>query len=266
VIDDLTDAYAGELVHNLRDGDDARAREYLDHATRLGRETGTLDSAAQRKLRDDAANALQARIEQAAKRFDQKRAKAAAQLAPEFGLSPEVAKRLLAQADAIPQRGEMVPGDPSGAVLGTGGVAISRKPVNRNEYARFASLTGRAASLCRERASLLRVLAPRSWREPGFSQGASEPVVCVSLDDAEAYAKWYSRQTGHDYRLPTATESRQTAPEVSGRDLSLWLRDCGSDCSERKTLGSSWRSKQSDRTLDANRGYDDVGFRLVREL
>jgi len=266
VITELTGALGNEAVGNLRDGRHARAREYFDHAARLAQATGTVDSDAQRELRVDIGSALQARVDKAAGTFDRKSAMATADLATQFDLAPDVTRKLMARAGAIPQRGQAVPGDPSGAVLGSGGIAISRKPVSRDEYSRFATLTSRAPALCRERASLLRVLSPRDFREPGFAQGESEPVVCVSLADAEAYASWYSRQTGHDYRLPNVAESRQTAAEISGRKLALWLRDCGSDCSQHQALGTSWRSKQGQRALDAGRGYDDVGFRLVREL
>jgi len=91
-------------------------------------------------------------------------------------------------------------------------------------------------------------------------------VVCVSIADAESYARWHSQQTGHRYRLPTAAEARQTAAEIDGQDVSLWLRDCASNCLQRQAAGSSWRSKQAQRPLPSGRGYDDVGFRLVREL
>ena len=158
---------------------------------------------------------------------------------------------------------------PGGGVLresAEGAVAVNRKPVTRADYARFVGATKRSASLCRERASLLRVIAPRDWRSPGFYQGEGEPVVCVSLQDAEAYAGWYSRQTGHRWRLPTTAEARQTTAEGSGRDVALWSRDCAGGCDKRVTSGKSWRSKEGQRARVANRGYDDVGFRLVRDL
>ena len=43
--------------------------------------------------------------------------------------------------------------------------------------------------------------AARDWRSPGFHQSESEPVVCISLQDAEAYAAWSSKQTGQHWRL-----------------------------------------------------------------
>ncbi|MGF1910095.1 SUMF1/EgtB/PvdO family nonheme iron enzyme [Vibrio kasasachensis] len=44
------------------------------------------------------------------------------------------------------------------------------------------------------------------WRNPGFKQFANSPVVCVSRNDANAYTKWLSAQTGFQYRLPSEDE------------------------------------------------------------
>ena len=46
----------------------------------------------------------------------------------------------------------------------------------------------------------------KNWKNPGFSQGNQSPVVCVNHDDVKAYAKWISRKTGKNYRLPSYTE------------------------------------------------------------
>lgn len=45
-----------------------------------------------------------------------------------------------------------------------------------------------------------------NWRDPGFPQSDSSPVVCVSHNDALAYAKWKSRKYRKAYRLPTEAE------------------------------------------------------------
>lgn len=267
VVDELTGALGAEMIASLGKRRDTQAREYFDHIGRLGDQTASTDSPVRLQLAKDTTRALQERMEQAARDFDQKQAAAVVALAGALDVPDDATRQLQARADAIPERGEALPGDPAGSVLGEDGTAMSRKPVSRDEYARFATLTSREPTRCRERASLLRVLSPRNWRDPGFGQGENEPVVCVSLRDAEAYAQWYSRQTGHEYRLPSTAESRQLAPEISGRDLSLWLRDCGADCNQRKVIGTSWRSRETtQRLLEAERGYDDVGFRLVREL
>jgi formylglycine-generating enzyme required for sulfatase activity len=45
-----------------------------------------------------------------------------------------------------------------------------------------------------------------SWRNPGFPQDDSHPVVCVSWESAKAFAAWLSSQTGREYRLLTEAE------------------------------------------------------------
>jgi formylglycine-generating enzyme required for sulfatase activity len=45
-----------------------------------------------------------------------------------------------------------------------------------------------------------------SWRSPGLAQADSHPVLCVSWNDARAYAQWLSKKTGKRYRLPSEAE------------------------------------------------------------
>jgi formylglycine-generating enzyme required for sulfatase activity len=45
-----------------------------------------------------------------------------------------------------------------------------------------------------------------TWRNPGFPQGGNYPVVCVSGEDAEAYAAWLTRKTGHKYAVPNEAQ------------------------------------------------------------
>jgi serine/threonine-protein kinase PpkA len=264
----VTDALADQLVRNLGDGKDERARDYYSRARDLARQTGEAGAEALARLQERTGQSLQARMEDALDRYDRDAAQRTARLAQQLGMAEE-AKRYTAQASKIPKPGQTMPGDPSRGVFredDDGAFVISRRPVDRGDYQRFVASTNRPPSLCRERASPLRMLRPRDWTSPGFDQGPSDPVVCVSMADAEAYARWYGNQTGHRYRLPTATEARQVAAEIGGRDVSLWLRDCGRTCVQRQVGGPSWRSKKLLRPLDADRGYDDVSFRLVREL
>ena len=48
--------------------------------------------------------------------------------------------------------------------------------------------------------------AVTSWRSPGLAQADSHPVLCVSWNDARAYAQWLSKKTGRRYRLPSEAE------------------------------------------------------------
>lgn len=45
-----------------------------------------------------------------------------------------------------------------------------------------------------------------NWRDPGFHQKDTSPVVCVNHDDALAYARWKSKKYRKKYRLPTEAE------------------------------------------------------------
>ncbi len=45
-----------------------------------------------------------------------------------------------------------------------------------------------------------------SWRQPGFTQADDHPVVCVTWEQANAYAAWLSELSGQDYRLPSEAQ------------------------------------------------------------
>lgn len=265
-IDELTTAFSEHIVRAVKDGKDAQAVELSSRAVALGQQTGTAGSKAQLQLREQTGDALDARLQQAVRQRNGAEAQRVTALADQLKLPRKFDPRLIAQAKSLPKglaRGATI--DAASQASAKISVALTPRPVSRREYARFAAANGREPALCRERASLLRMLDPRDWQAPGFQQAENDPVVCVSLEDAQAYAQWYSAQTGRRYRLPSAEEVGQLSADIDGRALSMWLRDCGRNCQQRQVNGESWRSREAQRTLLASRGYDDVGFRLVRE-
>ncbi len=265
----LLDAFGDQAEHQLRAGDDHRAHDYLQHANQLATQTGQGNSVAMIRLRTRVAKALGARVEQAAAKLDHAAAMRAVDSARAMGLDAATIASLTAKAQRIPQSGDAIAGDPIAGMrllrVGEKMIGAANSNVSRGDYARFASATGRPAALCRERTSVFRILAPRSWQSPGFPQSPQQPVVCVSSSDADAYARWLGQRTGHRYRLPTAAEARVLPGTGGAKPVSQWLSECNAGCRQRLSVGSSWRGASGTRPLDAVRGYDDVGFRLVRD-
>lgn len=88
-------------------------------------------------------------------------------------------------------------------------LAIMKYEVTVGEFRRFIQASGEvAAEGCYGDKGLgsWTYIASASWMSPGFVQASDEPVACVSWDDATAYARWLSKETGQHYRLPTEIE------------------------------------------------------------
>ncbi|HEU5468435.1 MAG TPA: SUMF1/EgtB/PvdO family nonheme iron enzyme [Steroidobacteraceae bacterium] len=87
---------------------------------------------------------------------------------------------------------------------------LSRREITVGEFRRFVEATGaKAVPGCRVWSGGQWIQDPdRSWRDPGFGAAPrdDEPVVCVSWDDARAYAEWLASESGKRYRLPSEAE------------------------------------------------------------
>ncbi len=269
----LVDTICSETLRQVRQGSDASAKEFIGRAERLSQRNDNRDAPRISQLRKELGTALNTRMSDAQGKTDRKAAKAIVASAKAFELPQAQVVALQAKATkfALQQPGERVVSQ-SGEMIVTAAngktVAISQTPISRDSYADFAKSTQRTPALCRERVSLLRVLAPRTWESPGFEQSNSQSVVCVSWQDAEAYARWHSQRSKNRYRLPTASEAQTIAKSQNGKAVAEWVSDCGAGgCGRRLTNGNGWRATAASvRALEASRGYDDVGFRLVREL
>ena len=244
----LFDALAEASDRALRAGDVAVSRTAFERARQLDSRRGGEGSAIA-LLRKRLDIALDARLQALLGKRD---AAAARQLLADtrwLELDPTRTRALLARVDAL---GKAVPAATTAATVVAAPPAAPPAPVTtiavtRADYARFANGTGRAAADCGKGVFGRK----RSWNNTGNDR---KPVVCVSAADAQAYAAWLGSQDQHRYRLPSAGEVRaQPTSPVSG-----WLTLCADrQCGQRMASGKP-------RALDANRGFDDVGIRLVR--
>lgn len=104
---------------------------------------------------------------------------------------------------------------------------IGTYEVTFDEYDQFADVTGR------EKPS-----------DQGWGRRDTQPVIHVSWDDAVAYAKWLSSETGRDYRLPTEAEWEYAAR--AGTTTRYWWGDeLGSNNANCGECGSQWDNKQT---------------------
>ena len=86
--------------------------------------------------------------------------------------------------------------------------AVGVHEVTRREYAAFLRESGHAGggSCWVYEQGEWGQRADRTWRDPGYGQTGDHPAVCVSWNDAAAYADWLTRKTGTVYRLPSEAE------------------------------------------------------------
>ena len=101
---------------------------------------------------------------------------------------------------------------------------LGKYEVTFEEYDRFTAATGR------DRAG------DRGW--------GRRPVVIVSWEDAVAYTKWLSEQTGERYRLPSEAEWEYAARAGSVTAYS-WGNEIGSNRANCRGCGRQWDGGQT---------------------
>jgi formylglycine-generating enzyme required for sulfatase activity len=86
--------------------------------------------------------------------------------------------------------------------------AVGKYEVTRGEFAAFISESVRVAGdrCYTDEGGRFEERSGRSFRNPGFVQDDRHPAVCVSFEDATAFAAWLTWKTGKAYRLLSEAE------------------------------------------------------------
>ncbi len=91
---------------------------------------------------------------------------------------------------------------------------ISRYEIQYREFSAFVEATSyRASTTC----AVAGKPTSANWQKPGYEQTtADHPVVCLSWNDARAYAEWLTKTTKRTYRLPSEAEWEYSARAGQG--------------------------------------------------
>jgi formylglycine-generating enzyme required for sulfatase activity len=103
--------------------------------------------------------------------------------------------------------------------------AVGRFAVTRREFQAFVEATNYQIpdQAYTDEDDKVRLRDGRGWRNPGFAQDETHPVVSVSWHDAMAYVAWLSELTGSDYRLLSEPEWEYACR--SGSQARFWWGD-----------------------------------------
>jgi formylglycine-generating enzyme required for sulfatase activity len=86
----------------------------------------------------------------------------------------------------------------------------------------------------------------KTWLKPPFDQTSQHPVICITANNAQAYAEWLSEQTGVNYRLPTQQEFTYLNNQLQLNNSCQSANLAGSEASE--------ENKATDNTLSCSDG------------
>ncbi len=108
--------------------------------------------------------------------------------------------------------------------------AVGKFDVAKDEFAAFVRETNYDAGA--------------NWKNPGFTQTDSDPVVEVSWNDAKAYVAWLSKRTGVTYRLLSESEWEYSA-RAGTTTAYFWGASVGNNNANCDGCGSRWDNKQT---------------------
>lgn len=130
---------------------------------------------------------------------------------------------------------------------------IGTYEVTKQQFSQFAEETGYAPKGCSVQDPNTGFWShdpEKSWRDPGFAQSPTHPVVCVSYDDAIGYINWLNDKTNGRYRLPSETEW-EFAARAGSTAARFWGPDKSRACryanipGTRRAEKHTWRHEMS---------------------
>jgi formylglycine-generating enzyme required for sulfatase activity len=108
--------------------------------------------------------------------------------------------------------------------------AAGKYEITRGQYRVFAEATNRGSDGCFVwTGNDFAIDNTKSWRNSGFIQDDAHPAVCVSWEDANAYARWLSQTTGKKYRLLSEAEWEYAA-RAGAMTARYWGNDGDQSC------------------------------------
>jgi len=128
--------------------------------------------------------------------------------------------------------------------------AMQSKEVTVFEFRRFVQSTGYKTDAEKEKGcAYYRNGEPvweldYNWQNPGYEQSENFPVVCVSYEDAKAYANWLSGEEGKQYRLPNEVEWEYAARAGTTSEYP-WGNEIGKNLANCGWCGSEWSNKSA---------------------
>lgn len=165
--------------------------------------------------------------------------------------------------------------------------SLSKRLVTRGQFAAFVAATDYRAPVDEAPGDCSADAADGT--QPASAQSPSDPMVCVSWQDAAAYLSWLNEQSGLKFRLPSVDQWNHAmqasgpaaSPPGPGRE---WVSDCATaspvvrssaaaavepPCGKRTAVASGARDASqampADRRSILDEGYraPDLGFRLA---
>ena len=141
--------------------------------------------------------------------------------------------------------------------------AVARFEITRGQFAAFVkesgytAFEGKGCSILKHDDLNWVDDDSKDWRNPGFEQGDDHPVVCISWDDAKAYANWISKKTGKNFRLLSEAEWEYAALAGS-RNLRPWGDDEKAACQHANVWDETYQ-KERGLPRRADTGYRNQG-------